>query len=157
MRTLLVLVLAGCGGPIEPEIGWRPLMGEEHLTPKKGISFWWCGPCGSYTTPEEVGKAIDDLYVEWLALDLERFGGNLSPSARLSAIQRIDIQLVNDWKVSGNGHDGYTMGIYWPWQHQIDIALAGPLRLDPWWGMLSEGLQGLRHEWSHVLHGAYHP
>jgi len=159
MRILLVALLAGCGGVQEPKVGWQPLTGTEYLTPKKGLSFWWQGPGGAYATPEAASQAIDDAYTEWVAIDQAKFGGNLSPIARLTAIQRVDIQLFTGSAVVGNDTDlsTNTISIYWPWQYQIDAAMDAQPHEDKGLGVWSVGLQCLRHEWSHVLHGAYHP
>lgn len=159
MRLALLALLIGCGGPQEPQVGWQPLAGAEHLAPKTGLSFWWVGPGGAYATPEDAGRAIDAAYVEWAAIDLAKWGGNLDPWTRLQTIRRIDIQLFTGSAVVGNTTDLslHTLAIYWPWQHQIDAAMAAPYHWDAGLGVWSVGLQCLRHEWSHVLHGAYHP
>ncbi len=161
MKYILALAVAitSCGGPEEPEVGWRPLEGTEYLTPKYGLSFWWVGPGGAYSTPEAAGEAIDKAYQEWVGLDVVRYpDSNLSLQSRLQAIQGINIQLFTGSAVRGLDASGdvYTLGIYWPWQRQIDTAMATPYHYDEWLKIYTQGLEQLKHEWSHVLRGAGH-
>lgn len=152
-----ILFILGCGGVVEQDVGWRPLEGDPYVTPKYGLTFYWVGPGGKYQTPEETASAIDAIVIEWHQIYEARWGFSLSRDQRVAAIRRVDIQLFQSWKIRGNGHPGHTYGIWWPWQHQIDVAMATPAHLDTGLNVWSEGLQVLRHEWSHVLQGAYHP
>lgn len=146
MKALpLIIALTSCGGPQEPEIGWQPLTGTEYVSPKNEIHFW--------------GRWSGGAYVEWASIDFAKFSGNLDPFTRLQAIRGIDIQLFTGSAVTGNTTDLnlHTLAIYWPWRHQVDAAMAAPYHWDAGLEVWSVGLQCLRHEWSHVLHGAYHP
>lgn len=156
MRYAVALLLVSCGGPVEKSHGWQPLHGDQYITPKYDLTFYWVGAAGAYQTPEQAAQAIDAAYFEWQSLYEARWGYALDRFQRQQAIQRISIQLFADWRVPGNGDPGHTLGIWWPWERQIDSAMLAPyhrdLGLDRW----SEGLENLMHEWSHVLQGDYH-
>lgn len=155
----LSLLLLSCGGPADKPHGWQPLHGSQHVTPKYGLTFYWVGAAGAYQTMEEAAKAIDAAYFEWQGLYEAKWGYAIDRFRRQQAIQRISIQLFASSAIIGNTSDWSvdTLGIYWPWQHQVDVAMAAPLHWDAGMECWSEGLQVLRHEWSHVLQGAYHP
>ncbi len=158
MRFALALLLFGCGGPVEPESGWQPLHGAAYVTKNFGFTFYWVGPYGKYQTPEETGVEIDRLFwVEWCPAYEARWGFGLSRQQRQAALQRVSIQLFADWRIPGRGDPGYTMGIWWPWDHQIDSAMGAAMHWDAGMNRWSEGLQNLIHEWSHVFQGEYHP
>ena len=155
----VVTLLLSCGGVGEKDHGWQPLHGTSYVTPKYGITFYWVGPGGKYQTPEEVSSAIDELIPDWYQIYEKKFGFALSREQRLSMIQRIDIQLFRGSAIRGNTGSWSvdTLGIWWPWNHQIDVAMAAPYHWDTGLDVWSEGLQVLRHEWTHVLQGEYHP
>lgn len=157
MRYALALLLLSCGGPVQEEHGWQPLQGTSFVTPKYGLTFWWVGPAGKYATPEIAADEIDRLLYEWFQIYEARFGFGLSRFSRQEYLQRIEIQLFADWKVPGNGDPGHTLGIWWPWEHQIDSAMLAPYHWDAGLNRWSEGLENLMHEWTHVFQGAYHP
>ncbi len=159
MKYTLTLLLASCGGPADKPHGWQPLRGDLHVTPKYDLTFYWVGAAGAYQTPGEAALAIDQAYLEWQGMYLSRWGGTLYPHQLQQAMRRITIQLFASSAVVGNTSDWSvdTLGIYWPWQDQIDVAMAAPMHWDAGMNCWSEGLQVLRHEWTHVLQGEYHP
>jgi len=151
-----LLFAIGCGGVIPEETGWRPLTGTPYVTKRHGLTFWWVGPGGKYSTPEEASDDIDRIFLEWCPIYEARWGFALSRQQREAHLQRIDIQLFSGQKVRGNGQEGHVLGIWWPWEHQIDTAMAAPYHWDAGMNRWSEGLENLIHEWSHVFQGAYH-
>lgn len=159
MRYALALLLVSCGGPADKPHGWQPLHGTPYVTPKYGLTFYWVGAAGAYQVPEDASKAIDAIYFEWQNMYLSRWDSNLYPFQVHRAIQRVSIQLFASSAIIGNTSDWSvdTLGIYWPWHSQIDVAMMAPLHWDAGMNCWSEGLQVLRHEWTHVLEGEYHP
>lgn len=161
MRVALaaLLIPLSCMQADGPEYGWRPLEGARHETPKHKLVFYWTGPGGIHATPESAAAQIDVLLDEWHQLYEARWGYNLNRWQRRDHLRLFSIQLFQGERVRGNNPDGdtHTFGIYWPWQRQIDAALAAPRHWDSGMNVWSSGLQVLRHEWSHVFQGAYHP
>lgn len=155
MKTLsaAVLLLVGCSQhTVEP--GWQPLGGTEYLTPR-GFSFWWMHGTSRYRTPEETGLEIDRLYVEWNAWYTAKYHV-AQPWTLLAKLLTVDIQLMPWSEIPGNDEDAVEVGIYWEEHRQIDIAMASRLRYDGWIEAWSSGIEGLRHEWTHVIRGASH-
>lgn len=152
-----VMLLSSCGGVDETEVGWRPLHGTPHVAPKTGFTFYWVGPSGKYLTPEQTATEIDTLFFDWCAVYEARWGFGLSRDQRKNHLQRIKIQLFQGNEIPGKSAKDHEIGIYWPWEHQVDVAMDAAHHWDRGLNMWSEGLQVLRHEWSHVFQGAYHP
>ena len=159
VATLVLLwALSSCSLFQGAEFGWRPLTGTAYITPKHGLVFCWVGPGGKYLTPEQTADEIDKILDEWFPIYEARWGFGLSRDQRRDHLQRITIQLFQGERVRGNSDNPelHTLGIYWPWQFQIDAAMAAPKHTDGGLNIPSEGLQVLRHEWCHVFQGAYH-
>lgn len=133
--------------------GWQPLAGEEHFT-RRGFSFWWLHGTARYPTPEIAAEEIDRLYVEWNFWYTSTYGGN--PWQLLIRLQAVDIQLIPWSEIPGNDEELVEVGIYWNTHNQIDIAMRSPMRFDATIGFWSSGIDGLRHEWTHVIRGNFH-
>ena len=155
MRLLFCVLLAtGCGGPVDEEYGWQPLHGERHVTVKNGLTFYWTGPYGRYTSAAQVSLELDEVFIDWLELYEVQHGYQVSRQLRTQAMQGIAIQLFADYKVPGPS-DKVEYGVYWPWEHQIDTAMGTPYHWDAYLGIHTEGLEQLKHEWTHVLAGGH--
>lgn len=152
VRGLLLFGLAasGCSGVDEPEVGWRPLEGVQFKTPSYGIKFWWVGPAGGFNTPEQAGIEIERVHSEWMKLYKEKWG-DLEEWELLMASIYVDIQLFASGAIRGNTGDRgvHTLGIWWYDHNQIDVAMAAPYHFDAGLGIYTQGLEVLKHEWTH--------
>ena len=157
MRFSVALLLLGCGGPTDKEVGWQPLQGIEHKTPNYLISFWWIAPAGGVNTPEEAGVEIERVYVDWLREYAAKWGDREEWRLLLATLY-VDIQLFPDSGIRGNDPslDVHTLGIWWYDHNQIDVAQAAPYHWDSALGIYTQGLEVLKHEWTHCVRGWYH-
>lgn len=159
MRFTIALLLASCSGGVDDkEVGWRPLEGVEHKTPNYWIPFWWIGPAGSCSTPEEAGVEIERVYSDWRKEYIAKWGDKENWQLIL-ATYKVNLQLFPNTGIRGNSTDLgiHTLGIWWYDHNQIDVAQAAPYHWDPALGIYTQGLEVLKHEWTHVVRGLYHP
>lgn len=156
MRYLPLLALlslgADCGGVKDPPAtGYRAPHGEKHMTPRWGLTFWWTGPFGGISTPEECGERLDTLYDEWQAHYFVRFGHDQEPWELHMATLYEDIQLYQADSIPSNYHPGaYTTETWWYEHHQIDVAVYAPYHLDTWLEIHTHGLEVVKHGWTHA-------
>lgn len=141
---------AGCARVDAPEVGWRPLTGVEQKTPNYWIPFWWDGPGGAFSTPEEAGIEIERVHAAWMKYYDERWG-DMEDWELLMATIYVDIQLFTGGTIRGNDPSGdtHTYGIFWYDHNQVDVAMATPYHWDRSLGIYTQGLEVLIHEWSH--------
>ena len=154
VALLLLIAPWGCyQRTVEP--GWQPLFGTQCWTPK-GFEFYFYAGSPLYPTPEAAGEAIDRIFMEWAVWYQATYGDAWSYTL-LPKVLPIVIQLFPFSEIPGNDEDAVEIGIYWIEHAQIDIAMRARYHWDPAIGLYTQGLEVLKHEWTHVVKGAFHP
>lgn len=154
--AIIAAMLGGAGcyeHTVKP--GWQPPFGERHYSPT-GFEFWFPGGTSLYPTAEKAGLEIDRIFTEWAAWYQATYGDEWIFSI-LPKVLPVTIQLFPFREIPGYYEDFVEVGIYWEIHKQIDVAMRARYHWDPAIGLYTQGIEVLKHEWTHVIRGPFHP